>query len=69
MPSVSTNRALNMDDQILKLSRYEQAEIIHGVATRLGRAPAVLEKDIWVCWTLEHLFQMPGRLPMVGRDL
>lgn len=26
--------------------------------------PDVLEKDIWVCWTLKQLFNMPGRLPI-----
>jgi len=25
-----------------------------------GVAPAVLEKDFWVCWTLKHLFSMGG---------
>lgn len=24
----------------------------------------MLEKDVWVCWVLQHLFAMPGRLPM-----
>lgn len=27
---------------------------------RLGLAPASIEKDFWVCWTLRELFQLPG---------
>lgn len=26
--------------------------------------PGVLEKDIWVCWALEAVFDMPNRLPL-----
>ena len=32
--------------------------------TRIARLPVVLEKDIWVCWVLQALFTMPGRLQM-----
>ncbi|WP_205736002.1 nucleotidyl transferase AbiEii/AbiGii toxin family protein [Acidiferrobacter sp. SPIII_3] len=31
---------------------------------QLARSPVVLEKDVWVCWVLQTLFTMPGRLPM-----
>lgn len=34
------------------------------MAPDLGCAPEVLEKDVWVCWVLRTLFEMPGRLPM-----
>jgi hypothetical protein len=27
---------------------------------RLGLAPASIEKDFWVCWTLRALFRLPG---------
>ncbi|MGV8080897.1 MAG: nucleotidyl transferase AbiEii/AbiGii toxin family protein [Syntrophales bacterium] len=27
---------------------------------RLGLAPASIEKDFWVCWTLRELFRLPG---------
>jgi len=26
---------------------------------RLGLAPASIEKDFWVCWTLRELFNLP----------
>jgi hypothetical protein len=51
-------------EQFLKLPENEQAEILSALAHNLKKAPAVLEKDIWVCWALQALFTMPGRLPM-----
>jgi len=29
-------------------------------ATQLGRSEVILEKDVWVCWTLEQVFSIPG---------
>jgi hypothetical protein len=28
--------------------------------SRIGLAPATIEKDFWVCWTLKNLFNLPG---------
>lgn len=53
-----------MAEAFLQLPRPERAEILAGLAPRLGRTPVVLEKDVWVCWTLAHLFTMPAGLPM-----
>ena len=53
-----------MAETFLRLPLAEQAEILNGLAPELGRASVVLEKDVWVCWVLQQLFQMPGRLPM-----
>jgi len=53
-----------MAERYLGLPAAEQREILAGLATEFGRAAAVLEKDIWVCWVLQQLFQMPHRLPM-----
>ncbi len=33
---------------------YEQAQVI------LGLPPVSIEKDFWVCWTLNKLFDLPG---------
>lgn len=30
----------------------------------MGLSPAVLEKDVWMCWVLKTLFEMPDQLPM-----
>lgn len=53
-----------MSEKYLTLSTEERSAILSTIAPRLGRAASVLEKDVWVCWVLEHLFTMPGRLPM-----
>lgn len=64
MHSFGTSGTHIVPDDFLQLSREEQADIIQGSAPRLGLAPIVLEKDVWVCWTLARLFEMPKRLPM-----
>jgi nucleotidyltransferase AbiEii toxin of type IV toxin-antitoxin system len=52
-------------DAFLQLSPEEQADILQTRATKLGRRAEHLEKDVWICWVLQGLFGMPGRLPMV----
>src|SRR6056297_309724 len=54
-----------MPESFLQLSAREQSQIYRALASQLDRSPAVLEKDVWVCWVLRTLFTMPGRLPMV----
>lgn len=53
-----------MPESFLGLSPRERSQILRTLGPRLGRAPEVLEKDVWVCWVLQTLFAMPGRLPM-----
>ena len=53
-----------MSESFLHLSASEQSQILRGLGPRLSRSPTVLEKDVWVCWVLQALFTMPGRLPM-----
>jgi hypothetical protein len=51
-------------EAFLHLSPDEQASILQTSAARLGRRAEHLEKDVWICWVLQALFTMPGRLPM-----
>jgi hypothetical protein len=51
-------------EEFLKLDPREQSRIYRALAPQLSLASGVLEKDVWVCWALETLFTMPGRLPM-----
>lgn len=37
-----------------RVQLYEQAQ------QRTGLSPRSLEKDLWVCWTLQQLFSLPG---------
>ena len=53
-----------MLDTFLQLAPEEQAEILQTCAGKLGHRPEHLEKDVWICWVLQGLFTMPGRLPM-----
>lgn len=53
-----------MAEHYLQLPLSEQSAILRAKSPALGRVPEVLEKDIWVCWTLQQLFIMPGQLPM-----
>ncbi len=53
-----------MPEAFLQLSPEEQADILQTCAGKFGRRAEYLEKDIWICWVLQGLFGMPGRLPM-----
>lgn len=55
-----------MSESYLTLPQKEQALILRSLSTNknIKREAILLEKDIWVCWALECLFKMPGRLPM-----
>lgn len=53
-----------MAESFLQLQAKEQSQIYRALSPQLARSPAVLEKDVWVCWVLQTLFTMPGRLPM-----
>ncbi|KXW56431.1 nucleotidyl transferase AbiEii/AbiGii toxin family protein [Ferrovum sp. PN-J185] len=53
-----------MSEFFLNLETQEQSQIYRALAPKLSRSPIVLEKDVWVCWVLQALFSMPGRLPM-----
>lgn len=53
-----------MAETFLQLKPQERSEIYRALAPPLGRAPVVLEKDVWVCWVLQALFTRAGRLPM-----
>jgi hypothetical protein len=43
-------------DNILKFSKEERIELFGETAARRKMAPAVVEKDFWVCWILKRLF-------------
>lgn len=43
-------------DRIAKASANERRLIFEAEAQRMALAPAIVEKDFWVCYTLDHLF-------------
>lgn len=48
----------------LKLSPKEQSQILNSYSANTGKSAIILEKDIWIVWALNHLFQMPDKLNM-----
>jgi hypothetical protein len=49
-----------MSEAFVQLPASDQLEVLQLAGTRLGRRPAMLEKDVWVVWTLEQLFSLEG---------
>lgn len=43
-------------DKVAKLSRSECEELFIATAYDMKLPEAMIEKDFWVCWTLEYLF-------------
>jgi predicted nucleotidyltransferase component of viral defense system len=48
------------EDPYLSLTQQERIELLDAVSQKRGLAPAILEKDYWVCKTLDVLFDLPG---------
>jgi predicted nucleotidyltransferase component of viral defense system len=53
-----------MPEQFLHLPVGDRRDILQTAAAQLGQQATVLEKDVWVCWTLQTLFSMPNAHPM-----
>lgn len=43
--------------KFLELDAPGRREVFERAARELGRSPLVLEKDLWVCWCLERVFE------------
>ncbi|HWL50960.1 MAG TPA: nucleotidyl transferase AbiEii/AbiGii toxin family protein [Chthoniobacteraceae bacterium] len=50
-------------NQFTALSAEERAIYIHEAAERLNVSSVIVEKDFWVCWMLERLFENPELRP------
>ncbi|MBL3529457.1 MAG: nucleotidyl transferase AbiEii/AbiGii toxin family protein [gamma proteobacterium endosymbiont of Lamellibrachia anaximandri] len=46
-------------DRVARLPARERSELFSETATQKGTTPAVVEKDFWVTWVLNRLFQEP----------
>jgi hypothetical protein len=49
-----------MSEFFFKLDSEERREVIQRAAVQSGMAEDVLEKDIWLVWTLQRLFAIPN---------
>ena len=47
-------------DQVLAANLVDRQDLFVGAGQRLGTAPQNIEKDFWVCWTLDALFNGPA---------
>lgn len=54
-----------LPELFLQLAEKDRKAILVTAAQELARSAKVLEKDVWVCWTLEKLAAMPGVPPFV----
>ena len=50
--------------EFLKLPLQDQSEILLAKSVELNRTAQVLQKDVWVCWALEHLFKIETHVKM-----
>lgn len=50
-------------DDVARFSAGDRADLFNEAATRRGIAPAIIEKDFWVCWMLKRLFLLPSDSP------
>lgn len=55
-----------MANNFFYLAKNEQLEIITSAATTLGKTPEIVEKDIWLCWTLKQVFSLPQKMTFKG---
>jgi hypothetical protein len=49
-----------IEDKYQSLSSRERFELLDAASQQRGIAPSILEKDYWVCKTLDVLFSLPG---------
>jgi hypothetical protein len=52
--------------EFFELSAAERLEALVQAADASGRPPHLLEKDVWVVWSLRHLLPHPKHLIWVG---
>lgn len=55
-----------MADEFLKLPVEQRRVILVGAEEQLGIRANLLEKDIWICWTLDKLFTLSKRMAFKG---
>ena len=60
MPSTSpSSRKRHVPEDFFKLDLKNRRDLLLGAQEERGLNARILEKDAWVCWTLEALFTMP----------
>ncbi|MGD0747941.1 MAG: nucleotidyl transferase AbiEii/AbiGii toxin family protein [Acidimicrobiales bacterium] len=53
-----------MSEPFLLVEEEERSGAYRAAARQTGLPTKILEKDVWICWTLEVLYGQPGHYPM-----
>ena len=51
-------------ESYFNISTNDQREILQYYSDKLSVRDTILEKDIWLCWVLDVIFNIPNRHPM-----
>ena len=56
--------------EIAKLPARDRQELFHNTAAKMGLHDAIVEKDFWVCLTLDYLFhRSPWKKMVTSEDI
>ena len=50
-------------ENVARASAQDRADLFRIAAEASGLTPALIEKDFWVCWTLQRQFTLPVTAP------
>lgn len=53
-------------DNYFFLPQNKQQELLYSAENKLGISAEAIEKDIWVCWLLKQLFELPQKMVFKG---
>lgn len=53
-----------MPEQLLLAAEGDRRDVYAAASAQLGVPATIIEKDVWICWTLDVLFSSPHALPM-----
>ena len=51
-------------EKFLHLPVADRGEILRDAGVQLDKTERILEKDVWLCWSLQTLFSLPDAHPM-----
>ena len=55
-----------MADHFLNLKSETQRSLLFAAEDKLDMSPEIIEKDLWVCFLLEKLFEIPISMSFKG---
>lgn len=53
-----------MPELLLHATESDRRDVFNAASNTLGIPATIIEKDVWICWTLDVLFSGPSALPM-----